>query len=349
MIMIKNILSPQELAVWNRLMDQSQKIVLISHASPDGDAIGSSLGMYFHLQSIHKSATIIVPNCFPDFLAWLPQSGVILNAQLHPQKTARMFKDADLIISLDFSSKGRIDAVENLLQSSPARHIIIDHHLNPEYKPDLLISNPAACSTCEMVFALLYQLGAYDGMGKEAATCLYCGMMTDTGGFTYNSTRPEIYSIISLLLAKGIDKDKIYRNVYNNYSVDRMRFMGYILNQKMVYSPEYHASYFTITREEMKLYNFKKGDAEGIVNIPLGIKGTQLSISLREDTEKDLIRVSLRSVDDFPCNKMAEEFFDGGGHLNAAGGSLACSMEEAEQITQKAFQEYRNLLKDNNC
>jgi phosphoesterase RecJ-like protein len=235
------------------------------------------------------------------------------------------------------------------LDESRRPRIIIDHHLNPELNADLLVSDPQACSTSEIVYCLLTQLGYDNLMTKECAMCIYCGMMTDTGGFIYNSSRPEIYYIISQLLEKGIDKDKIYRNVYNNYSVNRMRLMGYILNEKMVYLEEYKTSYFSITRDEMLRFHFKKGDAEGLVNLPLSIKGSILSVSLREDSEKELIRLSLRSVGGFPCNKMAAEYFNGGGHLNAAGGTLYCTMEEAIAIVNKAIKDYAPLLKDNKC
>jgi phosphoesterase RecJ-like protein len=164
--------------------------------------------------------------------------------------------------------------------------------------------------------------------------------MTDTGGFTYNSNRPEIYFIISQLLTKGFDKDKIFRNVYNNYSEWRLRLIGYVLYQKLNVIPEKHASYFCLTRRDLKRFHYLKGDAEGLVNMPLQIKGMKLSISLREDTERDnLIWVSLRSVDDFSCTKVAETYFNGGGHLNASGGRLNCSMEEAEKIAQQAIRE----------
>lgn len=169
--------------------------------------------------------------------------------------------------------------------------------------------------------------------------------MTDTGGFTYNSTQPEIFYIISLLLAKGIDKDKIYRNVFHVYSIDRLRLTGYVLYQKLKVLTPYRASYYTISREDQKRFHFIKGDAEGLVNMPLQIKGHRLSISLREDTEKDnTIWVSLRSVDDFPCNKMAEEFFNGGGHKNASGGRLYCSLTEAEKTVREAIRKYADLL-----
>ena len=196
------------------------------------------------------------------------------------------------------------------------------------------------------MFRIVWQLGDFDKLDKHFAVPVYCGMMTDTGGFLYNSSRPEIYFIIGELLTKHIDKDRIYRNVYHNYSEDRIRLMGFVLYQKLVYLPEYHAAFYTITREEQKQFHFIKGDAEGLVNIPQQIKGLKLSISLREDTEKPgLIWVSLRSVDDFPCNLMAEDFFNGGGHLNASGGRINGTMQEAIDTVRKAIEAYADRLK----
>ena len=201
-------------------------------------------------------------------------------------------------------------------------------------------------STCELVFRLVWQLGAFDEMDSKWATQAYCGMMTDTGGFTYNSTRPEIFFIISNLLTKGIDKDKIYRNVYNNYSSWAVRLRGYIMAQKLNVIEDLHASYYAISKMDMEEYRFVKGDAEGLVNIPLSIKGMKLSISLREDDRKEnLVWVSLRSVDDFPANEVAERFFHGGGHLNAAGGHLDCSLDEACVIAKDAIKAFAERLK----
>ena len=171
-------------------------------------------------------------------------------------------------------------------------------------------------------------------------------MMTDTGGFLYNSTRSEIYFIISQLLTKHIDKDRIYRNVYHNYSEDRIRLMGYVLYEKLVYIPEYNAAFYTLTKDELRRFHFIKGDAEGLVNIPQQIKGLKLSISLREDTDKpNIIWVSLRSVDDFPCNLMAEQFFNGGGHLNASGGRINGTMQDAIETVRKAIEAFADRLK----
>jgi phosphoesterase RecJ-like protein len=170
-------------------------------------------------------------------------------------------------------------------------------------------------------------------------------MMTDTGGFTFNSTDPDIFFIIGELLTKRINKDKIYRNVYHNFSENRLRLMGYVLYEKLVYDSRRHAAYFSLSRDDLKRFHFIKGDAEGLVNIPQQIKGLKLSISLREDTEKDrLVWVSLRSVDDFPCNEVAARFFNGGGHLNASGGRLECSIAEAEKIAQQAIEAFENRL-----
>lgn len=206
------------------------------------------------------------------------------------------------------------------------------------------ISQPQRSSTSELVFRVISQLGGMDNLSTDGAVSLYTGMMTDTGGFTYNSSDPEIYMIISQLLTKGFDKDKIYRNVFNNYSQSRLRLMGYLLHEKLQFLAEGKASYFTLTREEMKQFDYIRGDSEGFVNLPLQVKGMRLSISLREDTESDVVRVSLRSVDDFPCNRMAEEFFNGGGHLNASGGHLPFPMSEAVETVKKAVEAYAHLL-----
>jgi phosphoesterase RecJ-like protein len=256
-----------------------------------------------------------------------------------------LFKIADLVFCLDFNTPSRVDEMSEVLVNSPAKKILIDHHLKPDVPAALIVSHPDASSTCELVFRIVYQMGAFPQLDKAFAAPVYCGMMTDTGGFTYNSSNPELYFIIGELLTKHIDKDRIYRNVFHNYSENRIRLMGYVLYEKLVYMPEYHAAYYSLTRNELKRFNYIKGDTEGLVNMPQQIKGLKLSISLREDTEKPVVWVSLRSVDDFPCNLMAEEFFNGGGHLNASGGKIEGTIEEAIEITKKAISAYENKLK----
>ena len=256
-----------------------------------------------------------------------------------------LLKIADVVFCLDFNTLSRVEDMEPALRATKAPLVLIDHHLNPDVPAVLTVSQPGACSASELVFRIVWQLGGFEMQTKHFATPVYCGMMTDTGGFQFNSTKCEIYFIISQLLTKNIDKDKIYRNVYHNYSENRLRLMGYVMYEKLVYLKEYNASYYAITKEDQKRFNFVKGDAEGLVNIPQQIKGLKLSISMREDTDKEnTIWISLRSVDDFPCNEMAAQFFNGGGHLNASGGRLNCSIEEAIEITKKAIEAYADRL-----
>ena len=343
--MLTPILSEKELFELMRTIQQAQKIVICAHRGPDGDAVGSSLAWSQYLHSLGKQVSVIMPNPFPDFLRWIPGSQYISFYDKNETAAANIIANAHLIFCLDFNALSRLQDMGKVIEKSKADRVIIDHHLNPDLSiAKMVISHPEMSSTCELVFRLIHQLGGYEEMTKQMAIAIYTGMMTDTGGFTYSSNNPEIYLIISLLLKKGIDKDKIYRNVFNNYSEHRLRFTGYILNEKLRFLENNHASIFTITREEMQRFHFIRGDAEGLVNMPLQVKGMRLSISLREDTEKDVIRVSLRSVDDFPCNKMAEQFFNGGGHLNASGGELPFPLEKAVETAERAIEAFKDLL-----
>ena len=340
-----NILDNDQLALMDQLISDANTVLVVCHKSPDGDAIGSLLGWAEFMRLRGKDVTMIVPDQYPDFLKWLPNTDKIVRYDKHTDKCDMLFKIADLVFCLDFNTPSRVDEMQHALVNSPAKKVLIDHHLKPDVPADLVVSQPEASSTCELVFRIVWQMGAFADLGKPFAVPVYCGMMTDTGGFTFNSNRPEIFQIISELLTKHIDKDRIYRNVFHNYSENRLRLTGYVLYEKLVYMPEYHAAYYSLTRDELKRFNYIKGDTEGLVNMPQQIKGLKLSISLREDTEKNMVWVSLRSVDDFPCNQMAEEFFNGGGHLNASGGKIEGTIEEAIEITKKAISAYENKLK----
>ena len=341
-----NILSEAELTQLRSIIAAAADIVVIGHVNPDGDAIGSTLAWTNYLQSEGKSVSLIVPDKYPDFLNWLPNTDKILRHDKHPEKTELLVATADLIFCLDLNTLSRTEALADHIASAKAAKVLIDHHPNPDDLFNLTISHPEMSSTSELVFRIVWQLGAFERLGHHFAVPCYCGMMTDTGGFTFNSTRPEIFFIISQLLTKGIAKDKIYRNVYNVASESKIRLWGYVLYEKMEYDATRHAASFTLTRADLKRFNYIKGDAEGLVNMPLQIKGTRLSISLREDTDKDnTVWVSLRSVDDFNCTEMAAAFFNGGGHFNASGGRLNCSIEEAAEITRKAIITFEDKLK----
>lgn len=329
------------------MVRESDTIICVCHQNPDGDALGSCLGWAEVLRThFGKEPQVIVPDQYPDFLQWLPNSEKIIRYDKHKEGCDWTLQHADLIFCLDFNTTSRVADMQQALEKSPAKMVLIDHHLGPDIPTVLTISHPEASSTCELVFRLTWQLGAFEQMSKHFATPIYCGMMTDTGAFTYNSDDCDVYFIVSQLLTKHINKDKIYRNVYHNFSEDRLRLMGYVMYKSLVVDASHHASYFTLTREDLKRFHFMKGDAEGLVNMPLQIKGHKLSISLREDTEKEnTIWVSLRSVDQFPCNEMAARFFNGGGHLNASGGRLNCSIAEAVKITEQAIRAFEGLLK----
>ena len=344
--MLKEIMTERECSQLRSLINNAETIVLCCHLNADGDALGSMLGWAEVLKAMGKEPLVVAPDQYPDYLQWLPNTEKIVRYDKRKDFVNTVLKIADLVFCLDFNTLSRTDAMAEALENSPAQKVLIDHHPDPNVGAVLTFSHPEMSSTCELVFRIVWQMGMFDQLGKHFAIPVYCGMMTDTGGFTYNSSSPDIYFIISQLLTKHIDKDKIYRNVFHNYSEHRIRMVGYVLCHKLVVDELRHAAFYTLTRDDLKRFHFIKGDAEGLVNMPLQIKGLKLSISLREDTERDkLIWVSLRSVDDFPCNKMAEQFFNGGGHLNASGGRLQCTMDEAVEVVKRAILHFENTLK----
>ena len=341
-----DIITEHEVETLKATIRDAENIIVVGHKSPDGDALGACLAWTEYLRQWGKSAQIIVPDAFPDFLKWLPGSEQVMRYDKHPEEVKTFCQQADVVFCLDFNEMTRLEELQEIVEVSPAKRVLIDHHLKPAIEGVVTVSHPEASSTCELVFRVICQLGGFEHLNQKIAAPIYCGMMTDTGGFTYNSTRPEIYTIIGMLLTTGIDKDKIYRNVFNNYSQWAIRFRGYLMSECLTVSDEYHAAYFTVSRHDMKRFHFVKGDLEGLVNEPLRIKGLKFSVSLREDDRHDnLVLVSLRSVDDFPCNEVAAEFFNGGGHLNASGGKLHCSLKEAEAVTQRAILKFSNRLK----
>ncbi len=342
-----NLLSADEARTLDECLRAAQHIIIVAHSQPDGDAIGSSLA-WGNFLAVHygKQPRIVVPNAFPDFLHWMPGIEQIVRYDKHPEQVEGWLDEADLVCCLDFNDLGRTLDMTDALTRCKAGRVLIDHHIHPTIDTRLTASFPELSSTSEIVFRIVWQLGGFDELGKAFAVPAYCGMMTDTGGFTYNSSRPELYFIICQLLTKGIDKDKIYRNVFNNYSSWAIRLRGYLMSQKLNVFDDLHASYYTITRQDMKDYHFVRGDAEGLVNEPLRIKGMKCSISLREDDRIDnRVWVSLRSVDDFSVEDMARRFFNGGGHLNASGGRINGTIDDAVRITREAFNYYAEQLR----
>ena len=342
--MLSKVIAQANVDHVEKWFEKADKIVIVSHVSPDGDAIGSSLGLYHFLMSQDKTVHVIVPNAFPDFLKWMPGAKDVIQYNRYKEFSDKLIQEADVICCLDFNVLSRIDEMEEAVRTSPGRKMLVDHHLFPGDFARIVISHPDISSTSELVFRLICQLGNFSDISKEGAECIYTGMMTDTGGFTYNSNNREIYLIIGELLSKGIDKDEIYRNVYNNNSEGRLRLQGYVLYEKMQLYPQFKSALITLSREEQKRFQYAKGDTEGLVNIPLSVKDICFSAFLREDTEKDMIKISLRSVGTFPCNQVAAEFFNGGGHLNASGGEYYGKLEDAIVLFKQALIKYEDLL-----
>ncbi len=337
------VFDPQALDTFKGWIESSNRFVILSHTSPDGDAVGSSLALYHFLKGLGKQVTVCLPSAYPDYFKWMPgQEGVLIH-RASMKKTQAAILSSEVVCMLDFNVINRIDQMAEAVQSSKAHKILIDHHLGPEVDCDVTISSPSQCATCELLLRLLLAMGYEDRIGKVEATCLYTGMMTDTGGFTYNSSRSEIFLLVSFLLGKGIDKDLIYRKVNYNYSSGRLILQGKVLSSMQVLD-DYHTAIMTLDAQQQKETNVLRGDTEGYVNLPLQIRQVILSCFLRQDTERDQVKLSFRSVGDFPCNLLAQEF-GGGGHKNASGAEVPGATVEDVCIRLKVFlMKYAPLL-----
>ena len=312
--MFDKMINEKDIDIVKNLIDKSKKCVILTHSRPDGDAMGSSLSLALFISSLNRHVSVVVPNDYPPFLSWMPTIENVIIYDRSVLQAENLLKEADLFFCLDFNSFSRIGDLGKIVESVVAKRVLIDHHLSPDDVFDVSISHPEACSTAELVFGLLWQMSSGKGISKEMAECIYTGMMTDTGNFAYASNRKNVFSIVAELVSKGINKDFIYRRVFYNYSFSRMKLMGYMMYEKLRYFPEKNAALLTLDNDELKRFNVTKGDTEGFVNMPLQIKGVRFSCFLREEIPNK-INVSLRSVDDFPCNEVAERFFNGGSKI----------------------------------
>jgi len=328
------------------LVEKAKNIIIFTHMAPDGDAMGSALSLYHFVRAQEqvRACHVIVPNAYPDFLAWLPGAKDIKVYEQQSKECDTLITQADLFLCTDFNDPRRIGPMGEKMLASTAKKVLIDHHLNPLDFADEVHSHPEASSACEIVFKLLRAEGLTE-MTNEMATCIYTGLMTDTGNFSYNSTNADLYDIIAFLLRAGVKKDEIYNAVFNQFSTDRMRLTGYALYRKMRIYPEYHLALITLTADELDQYHYRTGDCEGIVNMPLQIGDVYYSVFMREErakpgTPKSRIRISLRSQGDRPVNIWASEVFHGGGHMNASGGELLGSIPYAIRVFEESYKKY---------
>ncbi|MGM9819082.1 MAG: bifunctional oligoribonuclease/PAP phosphatase NrnA [Paludibacteraceae bacterium] len=345
--MLSKIISEENVKEAYSLIKHAENVVIVSHMGPDGDAVGSSLGMYHFLKEINKKATVVLPNDFPAYFKWMPDSDAIVIAEDGLDKAVQILKYCDLLIMIDFNELGRVNVLKPLIEVSNVPKLLIDHHLDPDVNmADVVISHPDISSASELVFRLICRMGFAQQINKSCAESIYTGMMTDTGGFTYNSNQSEIYFIIAELVRKGIDKDLIYRKINFSHTESRLRIMGFCMYKKMRIYPKYHTAVITLTEEEMSRFQTQTGDTEGVVNLPFSIKGIVFSAFFREDKKHGKIKISFRSQGSFPANRVASEHFNGGGHLNAAGGDTRLSLRDTVKRFMEVLPEYEQLLNE---
>lgn len=320
-----------------RLLANPKKIVLIPHYNPDGDAMGSALGLQLYLSKIGHDAVVITPNDYPMVLDWMPQIDSTLNFYRHREKVIQKVKETDLIMVLDFNSLRRIEKMGEIIQNSRAPKIKIDHHQDPEDFADLVYSDPTKASTCEMVYEVLEELGL-DPIDQDIATCLYTGIVTDTGSFQYIATSSSTHLIASKLIDRGVKPHQIYKYLFQQHTVGRIKLVGLALsNLKKVQGLP--VTYMALTKKNLDDHEYKKGDTNGLVNYGLTIADNELSVLLIEDAKVKKIKYSFRSKSYFSTNKFAGKFFNGGGHLNASGGYYLGNMKEAVEKLIRSLKE----------
>lgn len=318
------------------------KIVITTHHKPDADALGSSLGLYHYLVIKGLEPVVVSPTDYGDFLKWMPGEREVVNFEAETDKSIRLVNEADFIFCLDFNALKRINALGDLVKASPAKKVMIDHHLEPENFAAYQLHDTHASSTCELIYDAIKIWGDEALVSKDIASCLYAGIMTDTASFKHRSTYPSTHLVAAALLNKGAESNVIFENIYDNYSLDRMRFIGYCLNEKLTILPEYNTAYMVVTAEELKRYNSITGDTEGLVNYGLAVKGVNFSVLIIDRTVAR--KMSFRSKGEFPANEFARRFFNGGGHFNAAGGESQEPVEAVEEKFKAGLEEYRHLL-----
>ena len=326
-----------------QLLSSPKKIVIVPHKNPDGDAMGSTLGLYHYLKKLLHHVVVISPNDYPTFLKWMPSEDKVLKYDNDTEKANSMIENADLIFTLDFNALNRIGEMEIPVTNSTAIKIMIDHHQQPDGYAKYVYSDVSMSSTSEMVFNFIEMLGDVEKIDVDIATCLYTGIMTDTGSFKFSCTTTQTHKIIGKLIEKGADNATIHNNVYDTFSFDQIQLLGCALKNLKVL-PEYKTAYITLSQEELNQYNFKKGDTEGFVNYGLALEGIVLSAIFIENQQENIIKISLRSKGDFSVNELSRKHFEGGGHINAAGGKSELSLKETVDKFISILPAYKNVL-----
>jgi phosphoesterase RecJ-like protein len=338
-------MNKQDITGIKTLLSQPKKIVIVSHKNPDGDAIGSSLGLYHYLLKGNHKVHVLAPNDYPKFLKWIPGNDSILKHDTETKVCNDLIEAADVIFTLDFNAFHRTGNMESVLEQSQAIKVMIDHHQAPDGYAKYTYSDISMSSTCEMIYHFIDMLGDTNVIDADIATCLYVGIMTDTGSFRFRSTTSTTHNIVAKLIEKGANNTDIHNNVYDTNSYERLQLLGCALtNLKVV--PESRTAYITLSQAELQKFDYKKGDTEGVVNYALSLDGIVLAAIFIEDKNEGIIKISLRSKGDFSVNEMSRSHFEGGGHTNAAGGKSHLSLSKTVEKFISILPSYNKALND---
>ncbi len=323
-------------------LSESKRIVITTHHKPDGDAMGSSLGLYHFLCSLGHEVHVVTPTDYPYFLHWMPGHPEVIDFLQDPNKAAELVAQADWVFCLDFNNLSRINELGELVRQSPAKKAMVDHHLEPEGFEDFRYWDTTSCAAAEMVYRLIVDLGLKNHINRDVATCLYTGIMTDSGSFRFPSTTANVHRIIADLIDAGADNSRIHELIYDTNSENRLKFLGRVLGERMTVIHELHTAYISIDKALLHQYDIVTGDTEGIVNYALSIHGIKLAALIIDRGE--LRKLSFRSKGEFPANEIAKKYFQGGGHRNAAGGMSTDTLENTVNKFLEVLPEYEYLL-----
>ncbi len=325
------------------VLSTPKNIVITTHKNPDGDAIGSTLALHQYLKAMGHNSVVITPNEYPDFLKWVPEEESILKFDTDIEVATKTIKGADLIFTLDFNHLSRSGDMEHTLAEANATFIMIDHHQQPDTYATYVYSDTAMCSTCQMIYHFIEKMEDLEKINAEIATCIYVGIMTDTGSFRFRSTTSTTHRVVADLIDRGADNTTIHERIYDSNTISRLQLKGIALNNLKVL-PEYKTAYISMSQKELDQNNFKKGDTEGFVNLGLSIVGIKFAVIFIENKSEGIIKISLRSKGDFSVNEFSRNHFGGGGHHNAAGGKSNLSLEETIEKFISILPTYKNVL-----
>lgn len=337
-------MNTQDYKAVKNLLESPKKIVIIPHRNPDGDAIGACLAMQHYLQKKNHEVSVVSPNELPSFLMWMPSANEILKFDKQNRQSKKAIQEAELIFILDFNALNRVgDDMQNFLNDYKGIYLMIDHHLQPEPIAKFTFSDVSYSATCEMVFDFIDKLGDNELIDQTIATCIYTGIMTDTGNFRFPATKPRTHRIVANLMEKGADNAFIYNKIFDSNTYQNIQLLGFALSKLQVI-PEANTAYFMLSKNDLKAFDIQKGDTEGIVNYGLSIKDITLAAIFIEDEDQGIIKISFRSKGTFSVNDFARNYFNGGGHQNAAGARSTDSLDETVERFVKLVNKYKNEI-----